>query len=68
MKQIKKVLKLKDIVNVFLPGLEIIVKEYGSGKELYRGQGFYLTGSESLCKSTVKEINNKDNMMIIRVK
>jgi hypothetical protein len=68
MKEKKVNLKLKDVVNVILPGTEIIVREYGSGKELYRGQGFYLTGAESLCKGTVKEISNKNNIMIIKVK
>ena len=59
--------KLSDIVNLFAPKVKIIVRDYKSCKIIYEGPGFYLTGTESICKMTIKDIDVNDNIICIKV-
>lgn len=58
---------LGDIVDMFMPGMEVLIKDYVSGKVLYTGQGFYLTGIEKICKCEIKEFQIKDNVLSIKI-
>ena len=61
--------KLKDIVNLIRPQVntDLEVRDYKTGAILYNGPAHLLTGAESFCKYTIKEIAIENGNYIIKV-
>ena len=59
---------LKTLVKTFQPSVKLKVVDVKSRKELFKNQGFYLTGNESICSREIKEISMEENYMVVYIK